>query len=41
MGDATISTLNEIRNGNAYKSLVKNVFSQRNKIEMCKNCTES
>jgi hypothetical protein len=41
MGDLTVSTLNEIRNEKAYKRFVKNVFSQRNKIEMCKNCTES
>ncbi|MBN2891338.1 MAG: radical SAM protein [Bacteroidales bacterium] len=41
MGDLTVSTLNEIRNEKAYKRFVKNVFSQRNKIEMCKNCTEA
>lgn len=41
MGDLTVSTLNEIRNEKAYKSFVKNVFSHRKKIEMCKNCTEA
>ncbi|MDD2385658.1 MAG: radical SAM/SPASM domain-containing protein [Bacteroidales bacterium] len=40
MGDVKNKTINNIRNENNYQRFIKNVFSQRNKIEMCKNCTE-
>ncbi|MDD4150328.1 MAG: radical SAM/SPASM domain-containing protein [Bacteroidales bacterium] len=40
MGDIKNKSMNDIRNGNNYQRFIKNVFLQRNKIEMCKNCTE-
>ncbi len=40
MGDVRNKTINSIRNENNYQRFIKNVFSQRNKIEMCKNCNE-
>ncbi len=39
-GDTNISSVNEIRNSKIYINFIKNVFSQRKSIEMCKNCTE-
>jgi len=40
LSDVNKTPINEIRNENAYKEFIKNVFSQRNMIEMCRNCTE-
>lgn len=40
MGDIKTQSLNEIRNSEKYKQFIKSVFSQRIKIEMCRNCTE-
>ncbi len=41
MGNTKKSRIAEIRNQNNYKKFVKSVFSQRNKIKMCQNCTEA
>lgn len=40
MGDVHTLSLSEIRNSEKYKQFIKSVFSQRDKIEMCRNCTE-
>lgn len=40
IGDAVKQSINQIRNTEKYKLFIKSVFSQRNKIDMCKNCTE-
>ncbi len=40
MGDVKTHSLNEIRNSEKYKQFIKSVFSQRDKIDMCNNCTE-
>jgi len=40
MGDIKEQNLNQIRNSESYIKFIKSVFSQRDKIEMCRNCTE-
>ncbi|MDD2634348.1 MAG: radical SAM/SPASM domain-containing protein [Bacteroidales bacterium] len=40
MGDVKEKSINNLRNGNNYRNFISKVFSQRNKIEMCNNCTE-
>lgn len=40
MGDIKQQNLNQIRNADKYRQFIKTVFSQREKIEMCRNCTE-
>jgi radical SAM protein with 4Fe4S-binding SPASM domain len=39
-GNAGNEKLNDIRNDNKYKTFINSVFSHRDKIEICKNCTE-
>ncbi|MDD3687848.1 MAG: radical SAM/SPASM domain-containing protein [Bacteroidales bacterium] len=41
MGDIKQQNLNQIRNSESYIKFIKSVFSQREKIEMCRNCTEN
>ncbi len=40
LGDTKITKIIKIRNGNTYKKFIKRVFSHRDIIKMCKNCTE-
>ncbi len=40
MGDVKTDNLYGIRNSEKYNQFVKSVFSQRDKIKMCRNCTE-
>lgn len=40
MGDIKQQNLNQIRHSDKYRQFIKTVFSQREKIEMCRNCTE-
>lgn len=40
MGDIKEQNINQIRNSESYIKFIKSVFSQRDKIEMCRNCTE-
>lgn len=40
MGDVKTGNLSVIRNSEKYNQFVKSVFSQRDKIKMCRNCTE-
>ncbi|MCK9255693.1 MAG: radical SAM protein [Bacteroidales bacterium] len=39
-GDTNILSVNKIRNSKTYLNFVKNVFLNRQNIEICKNCTE-
>jgi radical SAM protein with 4Fe4S-binding SPASM domain len=40
MGDIKQQNLNQIRNADKYRQFIKTVFSQREKFEMCRNCSE-
>jgi radical SAM protein with 4Fe4S-binding SPASM domain len=40
MGDIKEQNINQIRNSESYIKFIKSVFSQRDKIEMCRNCPE-
>jgi radical SAM protein with 4Fe4S-binding SPASM domain len=40
MGDLSENSFDEVWNGEGYRTFRKQIFSNRSKIEMCKNCSE-